>query len=114
MTETAVQISRCEECNADVRDESQFCYNCGAAVVKKADSSHVVAHEDSSPRRRPGEVRPPLRSAASLRKHRRAINRQPVQVTWERPSGSPIAFVIATIVLVAAAVGLLILALYLR
>ncbi len=112
MSETATQTAVCNACGAEVRNASLFCYGCGESVKPEE------TVEEQTPAEReivaqPGS-RPPLRSAASLRKQRRAFNRQPIEVTWEPRTGSPIAFVIATIVLVIAVLGFLILALYLR
>jgi len=119
MSETATQTAVCAECGADVRDGSLFCYSCGKAVSK------VSAHNESIPVevsaaaaeseivKQPG-AKPPLRSAASLRKQRRAFNRQPVEVSWEPRTSSSPAFVITTLVLFSAALLFLILALYLR
>ena len=126
MTETTVQTPRCEACDADVRSESLFCYNCGAAVTQKPD---IPVRRDEARRAtivsktqegvaatlpESKNIRPPLRTAASLRKQRRASNRQPARVTWEQPEGSSIAFMITTVVLVLGALVLLALALYLR
>ena len=112
MSETAVEIAVCASCGADVRDESVFCYNCGKPVVGEAKITEAAPREREVVRT-PGS-RPPLRTAASLRKERRASNRQPVEVSWEQRTGSPVAFVITTIVLVIGALVLLFLALYLR
>lgn len=112
MSETVVEIAACSACGADVRGESVFCYNCGERVLEGPPVNETVP-EDVEVVREP-VTRPPLRSAASLRKERRAFNRQPVEVSWEQRDGSPIAFVIATIVLVTGALVLLVLALYLR
>ncbi len=109
MTETAVEKSACESCGADVRDESVFCYNCGNAVKAEPPIVEKVDQKSEAP-----APRPPLRSAASLRKHRRASNRQPVEITWERPEGSPTVFIITTVVLALAAAVLILLAFYLR
>jgi hypothetical protein len=111
MSETVIETAVCGECGADVREGSLFCYSCGKPirvepVVEAEPAGDVVIDGTSS--------RPPLRSAASLRKQRRAFNRQPVEVTWEPRTGSPTAFVITTIVLVGAALFFLLLALYLR
>jgi predicted amidophosphoribosyltransferase len=117
MTETAVQTPRCEGCNADVRSESLFCYNCGAAVKTQPDPIEVrtaVLPEPEPEKAKAPDTRPPLRSAASLRKHRRAANREPLQITWERPDDSSTAFVVTTIVLVVGGLILLTLAFYLR
>jgi len=112
MSETVLQTAVCEACGAEVRDESLFCYNCGERVSRKVSGTEPL---DEKPEAlvQPGS-RPPLRSAASLRKQRRAFNRQPIEVSWEQRTGSPAGFVITTIVLVIGALILLILALYLR
>ncbi len=59
-------------------------------------------------------TRPPLTSAASLRKKRRAFDRQPVRISWEPPDRQPTGFIVATIALTIAAGILLGLAFYLR
>ncbi len=112
MPETVVQTAVCEACGAEVRDESLFCYNCGKRVGGETSGSEPEA-EKLEPVIQPGS-RPPLKSAASLRKQRRAFNRQPVEVSWEQRTDSPAGFVIATIVLVVGALVLLVIALYLR
>jgi predicted amidophosphoribosyltransferase len=112
MANTAVEILNCEACGADVREGSLFCYNCGSSVtptgvVEALKENPVIADV-------PAQERPPLKSAASIRKHRRALNRQPVQVSWEAPEGPATAFIVVTIVLTVGAIVLLALALYLR
>ena len=123
MAETAVEIATCRACGADVRDESVFCYNCGERVAAETPTDTPVdtdpfltdaVRSDTPVIRSTGDARPPLRSAASLRKQRRASNRQPVEVTWEPTTRSPALFMITTIVLASAALVLLVLALYLR
>lgn len=112
MSETAIKTAVCSVCGADVRDESVFCYNCGEPVKKTSTDSEGVSADMKNAVLR--GARPPLRTAASLRKQRRAFNRQPVEISWEPPSGSPTGFVITTIVLAVGALVLLLLALYLR
>lgn len=122
MAETLVDNAVCGACGADVREESLFCYNCGASVqgavpepapIEPKPAQPVVDSSAPAESANP-DARPPLRSAASLRKQRRASNRQPVEVSWQQPTGAPVGFIIATIVLSAGALVLLILALYLR
>lgn len=113
MTKTAVQQDTCNSCGVEVREESQFCYNCGKSVVKAVDVDTSV-NEPSSVAAEPEAARAPLRSAASLRKQRRAHNRQPVKVAWEPREGASPAFVVATVALTVGAFILLVLALYLR
>ena len=122
MSETAVQSSVCEACGVDVRDESLFCYNCGERVTAEVPLEQPVpeSNEPGEPVAGKNDIavqpasRPPLKSAASLRKQRRASNRQPVEVSWEQRSGQPVTFILATIVLTLAALVLLAIALYLR
>ena len=124
MTDTAV----CEGCGVDVRDESSFCYNCGKRVAARLDSvlppavsEHPVekdmiatAETEIEPAAALPRSKPPLRSAASLRKQRRALNRQPVEVRWERPTGLGIGFILTAILLSTVVLVLMVIALYLR
>src|SRR5688500_13221354 len=114
MAETAVEDAVCKRCGVDIRDESLFCYNCGASVAAGDRADGDAVEERHLPEKPPADARPPLRSAASLRKHRRAMNRQPVEISWEQPQGSPTMFFVATVVLTVGALILLFLALYLR
>ena len=114
MSESAVEIARCEACSAEVRDGSLFCYNCGGAVKKPSTVAETVGEPTKPPATETRATTPPMRSAASLRTRRRAINREPVKVSWERREGSPNVFIVTTIFLVLAATVLLVLALYLR
>ena len=111
MPETVLTAEACAACRAEVRDESIFCYNCGERV--KNDEPAVEA-DPVVEKLEPVAERPPLRSAASLRKQRRAFNRQPVEIIWEPANRPPVGFIITTIVLVAGSLVLLVLALYLR
>jgi len=111
MPETVLTTEACNACGSEVRDESLFCYNCGERV--RSDEPLAEANAPIEKIEMPGS-RPPLRSAASLRKQRRAYNRQPVEITWEQPNRTPVGFIITTIVLVAGALVLLLLALYLH
>ena len=112
MVETAVEIQRCGTCGADVRNGSLFCYNCGASVEPAPIAE--AAENKPAPVDETREPRPPLKTAASLRKHRRALNRQPVRVSWERPEGPAMGFIITAIVLTVGALLLIVLAFYLR
>ena len=112
MVETAVEIQRCGACGADVRHGSLFCYNCGASVPPALIADAV--EEKPALIEAIREPRPPLKTAASLRKHRRALNRQPVKVSWEPPEGPAMGFIITAIVLTLGAALLIVLAFYLR
>ena len=131
-----VETAVCDSCGAEVRDDSLFCFNCGGSVKANSDGPEPVVPDllkasstdplvetptkanDSFPSVKSGEQlpgsKPALRTAASLRKQRRAFNRQPVEVTWERPAGPAMGFIITSIVLAAGALVLILIALYLR
>ncbi len=111
MSETAIQTAACASCGAEVRDESVFCYNCGDRVKDETANGEEAAEVNIV--KQPGS-RPPLRSAALLRKQRRAFNRQPLEVSWEQRTARPTGFVITTGVIVIGVLILLVLALYLR
>jgi len=112
MAETAVKNAACETCGAEIRNESVFCFNCGKPVVT---APAEVEKMDGDPAPAPSPaVRLPLRSAASLRKMRRASNRQPIEITWEPVEKSPAIFIGASVVLALGAAILIFLALYLR
>ena len=113
MAGTTVTEVLCDLCGAEIREGSLFCYNCGTAVPATSEAV-AVAEPVVLERATENDVRPPLRSAASLRRQRRAYNRQPLEVTWEPKAGTSIVFVVASIILTAGAVVLLLIALYLR
>ncbi len=112
MSETAIQTAACAGCRAEVRDESVFCYNCGDRIKTEPADNEIEPKEDEIARR-PGST-PLLRSAASMRKQRRAFNREPLQIRWEQRTAPATGFVFTTAVLVVGVLVLLLLALYLR
>ena len=91
-TNTVVAETRCSKCDADVRDGSAFCYNCGARVaddsavngIEPADA--VSPTESSLPAARPA---PGMRSARDLRRTKRSFERKPVRIVWEPAGDGP-------------------------
>ena len=120
MANTTVTETACDLCGAEIRDGSLYCYNCGTAVPTKAvESEPVKAEAAPAVAETPAAVpetnnRPPLRSAAALRKQRRAFNRQPVEVSWEPKEQTPMLFIIGSLMLAFGALVLFLIALYLR
>ena len=113
MANTMVTEAACDLCGAEIRDGSLYCYNCGNAVPAKVAEPEPEKSE-ITPAPEKVNNRPPLRSAASLRKQRRAYNRQPVEVSWEPKEQTPKLFIFASITLAVGALLLLLIALYLR
>ena len=112
MANSTVTEAACDLCGAEIREGSLYCYNCGTAVPEEhAETKTSVPEVAASPQ---VNERPPLRSAASLRKQRRAFNRQPVEVTWEPKPPTSLLFIVSSIALAIGALVLLLIALYLR
>ena len=115
MTETSVKNPTCRHCGADVRPDTQFCYNCGGAIAPEAESvlkeenavksslrENIIetVNGDSSkqtnkldiadvtgkPIEKP-EVE--LKSAASMRRKAKIIQPKKVEVIWEEHENAP-------------------------
>ena len=114
MSNTTVTEAICDLCGAEIRDGSLYCYNCGTAVRATPPEETVSVPVPHEPSVKTKDDRPPLRSAASLRKERRAFNRQPVEIKWEPRAETSMVFIVVTVFLAVAALLLLLIALYLR
>jgi hypothetical protein len=80
MADTMVTETACDLCGAEIRDGSLYCYNCGNAVPERlVEPEPEPEKTEIAPAPERVNNRPPLRSAASLRKQRRAFNRQPAR-----------------------------------
>lgn len=116
-TETVV----CDLCGAEVRDGSLFCYNCGGSVSKDEEiepipppTEPIVAHATEPESDLVTKVDPPAVKRKAGRSKVRAANRQPAEIVWEERQGISWGFVIATLVFVIVALGIVIAAFYLR
>jgi len=96
LPETAVHTARCPKCDAEVRDGSVFCYNCGGRVVgddgidQTIGTPPVAGASASKPA-------PGLRSARDIRRRERISDRKPREVVWEAVNGGPdLQLIIAT------------------
>jgi hypothetical protein len=89
LPETAIKATRCPKCDAEVRDGSAFCYNCGGRVIEgdgletSVETSDVVADESA------GKPAPGLRSARDIRRRERSVDRKPREVVWEPAVDKP-------------------------
>lgn len=112
MPETAVETPICDICGAEVRQGSQFCYNCGGSLtkteVKAAEPEKVPA--SSTPTNGAKEVAAERRSA----RRRRAANREPVEIVWEPETGVSAIYIAASAVLIIVAALLFGVAMWLK
>ena len=142
MAETLVKNKVCSACGVDVRQGSLFCYNCGsnvtgdsAASEKNAektitenillpddiadDKKLTVVKEDKTGTQNNGKItadgKPKLKTAASMRRKPKTIQRKRVEVVWEEPeSVSNFWFILVAVLLTLFAAGLWIAASYLK
>lgn len=141
MAETLVKNKVCNACGVDVRPGSLFCYNCGsgvsaAASEKSAEKTLIennlfsentdddkklaaVVEEDKSGTQNNGKItadeKPKLKSAASMRRKPKTIQRKRVEVVWEEPeSVSNYWFILIAFLLTLFAAGLWFIALSLK
>lgn len=119
MAETSVKNPTCRHCGADVRPDTQFCYNCGGAIasetqtvlmeetaVKSLPRENVVenVNGDSSKQTNKLDIadvtgkpldKPEinkeieLKSAASMRRKAKVIQPKKVEVIWEEHESAP-------------------------
>ena len=116
MTETAVESPICDICGAEVRDGSQFCFNCGGSVSKPEDISEMpVAIPKPEPPAGTVEQKSPAANVDHARRRNvRAANRQPLVLVWQQTDGIRVPFIVGALVLVLIAVALFFAANYLH
>jgi hypothetical protein len=86
-----------------------------SAIAKELTSDENIADEVTIKGVQSDANLDKLKSAASIRKRPKSVGKKSVEVVWEEPEGSTIAwFVVAVIVLVAMAIGLILAAWYLK
>ncbi len=145
MAETLVKNEVCSACGVDVRDGTLFCYNCGSSVTADVISSGKNEKPNENGKSENGlftenisedkkiavvedeitdekivseafaEEKPKLKSAASMRKRPKTIQRKRIEVVWEEPESAPnVWFLLVAVLLTGFAVGLWFLAAYLK
>ena len=116
-----------------MRKGALFCYNCGSSVApeiplaaKKNGSDDSVEENHTpvttktnnfdKPIEKPSvSEEPKLKSAASLRKRTKSVQKKRVEIVWEEPESAPNAwFVLVGVLLTLFAVGIWLLAMYLK
>lgn len=93
MTEAVLEKETCDGCGVDVREDTLFCYNCGARV---ADDQPDTTNNGHSP-----DGSDKLAAAATERKRARVAHRKTAEYIWERTNGEGARLMLTIAVLVA-------------
>ncbi len=107
MAKAVVKRKTCVNCGADVRPETQFCYNCGKSVDELDSIPETDPRENgdnkteatdakgslvdlenalAASRLTANDAKIKLDSAAAKRRQARSGQRKPVEITWEPPT----------------------------
>jgi len=127
MAETTVEKATCENCGVDVRENTQFCYNCGKPVADieidvaasngtapAVSTEAQAALDDLAARFTPGEATDDdkLAQAAAERKRARVRARRN-EVVWEPADGATgRLFVLVTILIFVMTAAVVMIAVY--
>ncbi|NOT49073.1 MAG: zinc ribbon domain-containing protein [Acidobacteria bacterium] len=142
MPGTLVEKAICESCGSEVRDRSAFCFNCGESVVVepppppigkpatgtlngKNASTLAFSEMEPAPVLMPEGDLPIATEAPNAEKTSVPITRprrtrlvkktlSPVEVEWVENTGSSIGYIVGSVIFALVAIGLLVLAMYLR
>ena len=126
MAETTVEKATCENCGADVREGTSFCYNCGTPVaeIETAETSAngtapevsteaQAALDDLADRLKVPEVTDEDKLAQAAAERRRArVRARRNEVVWEPAEGSGTLFVAVTLFISVATLVVVLLAVY--
>ena len=84
-----IQIQeKCLECGSDIRDNTQFCYNCGKSLVLETAPDPIVEETLDEKLVQPPSATDSAEkraSAALERKRSRQGQRRPTKIVWEEP-----------------------------
>jgi hypothetical protein len=115
LSETVVKPVRCPKCDAEIRDGSAFCYNCGGRVVEENAVDKVPVISPSAPEEMLSKPAPGLRTARDIRRRERTVDRKPKEVVWEPAAAGPdLQLIIATVGIIIFTVIVVLMVLYLR
>jgi hypothetical protein len=106
------QAIACSECGAEVREGSDFCYNCGGklAIVTGKIGETEPLKDNGFRAVAPGAVS----KGRERRRRPKPVFNEPIQVRWQRDEDPGIVFLIVSIVIGIIALLLIGVGLYLR
>ncbi len=110
MVEAVAEKEVCEECGVDVRENTAFCYSCGASVgevlasngaaSEKSDETKAALDELAERFKIDGEEDDRLAKAAAERRKARVSNRKSLNYEWQPDDDSPnLLFIVLTVVI---------------
>ena len=115
LSEIVVKPVRCPKCDAEIRDGSAFCYNCGGRVAVDNVADEVPISSTSVPEETSSKPAPGLRTARDIRRRERTVDRKPKEVVWEPAAAGPdLQLILATVGIIIFTVIVVLLVLYLR
>lgn len=143
MTETAVKDQVCRHCGAEIRPDTQFCYNCGGSLApengnglkdsrKIIESNNIVESKPTTKLKSDKtadaaileseiveeskvETEPKLKSAAAMRRKSKVFTPKQTEIIWEEHENAPnVWFVLAALFLTIAAIVIYYIASYLK
>ncbi|MBK6751790.1 MAG: zinc ribbon domain-containing protein [Pyrinomonadaceae bacterium] len=98
MAEAVLEKAICAACGVDVREGTQFCYNCGKPVPNGLESTVVPAelsgnadpgsNIENDDKIETNDKAEKLAAAATERKRSRVGQRKPKKVIWEEPGAA--------------------------
>lgn len=110
MVEAVAEKQVCEKCGVDVRENTAFCYNCGAniaesvsngAATETGDETKAALNDLAERFKIDEEEDDRLAKAAAERRKARVSNRKSLKYEWQPTDDSPdFLFVVLTIVIV--------------
>jgi hypothetical protein len=116
MAEEIVEKPVCGNCGADVRPDTQFCYNCGKSVSEGGNESLADLEKAlAASRVNAGDSKAKLELAAAERRRARITSRKPPEVVWEAPTdGSNRLYFLIALMIFVLAVGIVLLTVFFK
>jgi hypothetical protein len=112
----------CTDCGVEVREGSEYCYNCGHAIAKTVSDAPSENNEIDPTKTKengfqttgPGAIKKDANVRRRSRRPLKPSTSEPVQVVWERRQDPGIGFLIVSLIAGVVALLLIFIAYYLK
>ncbi|MEQ1921446.1 MAG: zinc ribbon domain-containing protein [Pyrinomonadaceae bacterium] len=104
MAKAVLEKEVCSQCGVDVRENTQFCYNCGAQVATEPDERSAT-NDDAETAVKPDDKasdEKKLSRAAEERRKARVSQRRSNEYVWEPGGDFRLTFLVAILITVVA------------